>query len=404
MKIERHLIQLISTTLLSSLLIMASSFLLARLLSVEDRGTLLLFVTSTTYLATLGTGGVGFALTLSMRQRQYQYWQGYIIAFLLYGLLASYIGLSFTEFQPFAFLFILNVGLTAIFNITLEKSKIDANMAVYRLLVLQQPFLSVLCYGLCYIIWGQQALDVVLGLLTFVALLQALFCLYYLAHIARKFQQQHQQLDKIQAKFFLTTWVKQNLFQLFGATVVNLDKFMIALLMNHYVLGLYAVCLAFDALITRFINSLADYYYSGLLNQVKRLKTVLAVILVLTIGVIVVVPLLAAPVIKFFFGESYLEVAPLLLWFMLNAIIAGLGWLLSQNMLILGKQPALLLRQMLSILVFCGLFYLFQSYQLLGVAYALLGASVVRLIISIIYYYKYPVLWEKSTYSRSTLK
>lgn len=391
MNVDRHFFYLIATTILSSLLMMVSSFLLAHLLSVEDRGVLLLFVAAVSYVATLGAGGVGFAISLSMRQQQYWHWQRYIGLFLLYCILASYIALLFTEFQDFKVLFILNVLFTAIFTISLEKSKIEANMATYRLLVLQQPCLAVLFYGICYLVWGEQSLSLVLMLLTFTAALQAIFCLYYLQRLAKKFVAKSQRLQPIQAKFFFTTWVKQNLFQLFGATVTNLDKFLIAFFMGNYVLGLYAVCLAFDALLTRFINSLSDYYHSGLLNQLNRIKSVLAIIGLITLASLIFVPLLAEPVIKLFFSEKYVEVAPMLLLFIINAICAGLSWLLSQYMLILGKQFALLIRQIISIVVFCAVFYLLREQQLLGVAYALLSGSITRLFISIIYYYRYPI-------------
>lgn len=391
MKIDRSFLYLIATSLLSSLLMILSSFLLARLLSVEERGALLLFVAAVSYVATLGAGGVGFAISLSMRQQQYGHWQVYIGLSLLYCLLASYVALYFTAFQSFAFFFIFNVLLTAIFTISLEKSKIEANMATYRLLVLQQPSLALLFYGICYLFWGEQPLHLVLTLLTLIGVLQAIFCLYYLQRLAKKFVAKSGALQPIQAKFFLQTWFKQNAFQLFGATVTNLDKFLIALFMGNYVLGLYAVCLAFDALLTRFINSLSDYYHSGLLNQLNRLKPVLGIIGLMTLGCLIFVPLLAEPVIKLFFGEKYLSVAPILLLFIINAICAGLAWLLSQPLLILGKQFALLLRQIISIGVFCAVFYWLRQQQLLGVAYALLSGSITRLLISIIYYYRYPI-------------
>ena len=60
-------------------------------------------------------------------------------------------------------------------------------------------------------------------------------------------------------------------------------------------------------------------------------------------------------------------------------------------MLIQGKQVLLFMSQIISIAVFVSLFYLFKGYQLYGVAYALLGASFTRLIISTIYYFKYPI-------------
>ena len=222
------------------------------------------------------------------------------------------------------------------------------------------------------------------------ALLQASTCILYLSRIEKEYKQKNK-FKKIDRKFFAKTWFKQNLLQIFGATTVSLDKFLIVFFLGNYTLGLYTVCIAFDSLLTRFINILADYYYSGLLNNMNRLKSVLVIMLLMSISAIILVPFVAEPVITFFFSAKYAEVAPVLIWFIINSIIAGLAWILSQNMLLQGRQILLFTRQFISILVFVVLFYLLKEYQLYGMAYAYLGASLTRLVISIIYFYKYPI-------------
>ncbi len=166
---------------------------------------------------------------------------------------------------------------------------------------------------------------------------------------------------------------------------------MIMYFLGNYTLGLYTVCIAFDSLVTKFVNMLADYYYSGLLNNLNRIKSVLMMVALMSVGAVVLVPLLAEPVVIFFFSHKYAEVAPVLIWFIINSILAGLSWIFSQNMLVKGKQVLLLTRQIIAILVFVILFYLLQQYQLYGIAYAFIGSSLTKLVISIFYYYKYPV-------------
>lgn len=390
MNSNRNLIQLIFITLISSGLTMVSSFLLARLLSVDDRGAFQWFITVSTYMVTLGSGGVGFSLALSMRNKQYINWQKYISLFLVYTIIISCLSLLFFNITDFHFLFLLNVLLTSLLTITLEKSKIDSNLKIYRILTLQQPIIAVLLYGTSYVVLGTQNLQTVIYLLTILTLIQALFCLYYLAKISSQFKLENE-IQPISSKFFFSNWIKQNLLQIFGATTVNLDKFLIVSFLGNYFLGIYTVCIAFDALLTRFLNMLADYYYSGLLNKINRIKQVLIVILLISIASIIFVPLLAQIVVSFFFGNNYADAAPILIWFIVNSILAGLSWLLSQNMLIQGKQLLLFTRQLISILVFVILFFILKEYQLLGVAYALIGASLTRLVISIIYYFKFPV-------------
>ncbi|WP_375712546.1 lipopolysaccharide biosynthesis protein [Haemophilus parahaemolyticus] len=369
---------------------MVSTLILARLLSVDDRGAHQLFITSVSYAVTFATGGVGFSFALSMRNQQYWGWRKYFIAFLLLALITSTIATTFFNITTFHLLFVINVLLTAIITITLEKSKIDESLKIYRAINLQQPIFLVLVYGTAYLFGGEQPLEIVIYLLTLYSIIQSITCLFYLHKIENKFKKK-ENLQPIERKFFLKTWIKQNLYQTFGATTASIDKFLIVALLGHYTLGLYTVCITFDALVTKFINMLTDYYYSGLLNNLNRLKTVLAIIALISFGAIILVPLLAEPVIKFFFSAKYIEVAPVLIFFVINSIIAGLSWLFSQNMLIQGKQVLLFMSQIISIAVFVSLFYLFKGYQLYGVAYALLGASFTRLIISTIYYFKYPI-------------
>lgn len=390
MRTNRSFAKILITTFLTTGLTMVSSFLLARLLAVEERGAFQLFVTSVTYLVTISTGGVGFSLVLCLRKNQYTYWRYYFSAFLLLSILISSLALYLFTITSFTYLFILNVVLSAIFTMTLEKSKIDSNLSIYRFLSLQQPILAVSVYGIYYVLFGEQHVDKVIQLLTLLTAIQALFSLYFLTKIENE-SKKKVQIGPIDHAYFIKNWLKQNLLQTFGATTVNLDRFLIVSLMGNYTLGLYTVCIAFDALLTRIINMLADYYYSGLLNGLNRIRSVLSLILLMGVSAVIVVPFLAEPVISVFFGKAYVEVASILLWFIMNSLLAGISWLLSQNMLILGKQVLLFTRQIISIFVLVVLFWLFKDLKLSGVAYALIGASLVRLVISIIYYYKFPI-------------
>ena len=72
---NRNLIHLIIVTLLGMGLTMVSTLILARLLSVDDRGAHQLFITSVSYAVTFATGGVGFSFALSMRNQQYWGWR-----------------------------------------------------------------------------------------------------------------------------------------------------------------------------------------------------------------------------------------------------------------------------------------------------------------------------------------
>lgn len=377
-------------------LTMVSSFVLARLLSVEDRGLHQLFVTAISYAVTFATAGSGFALALSMRNKQYQHWKSYFLLFLIFAVIIAGLGLLLFDFTDYPQLFIINVLFTALLTMTLEKVKIDPQLKVYRILTLQQPILLVTVYGLAYLFLNEQPLKIALYLLTAYSLFQALSCLFYLYKTEKQFISENSNLEKINKKFFFTTWFKQNVLQIFGATASSIDKFLIVFLLGNYSLGLYTVCIAFDSLVTKFVNMLADYYYAGLLNRLNRLKAVLAVVLLMSIGAVVLVPLLAEPVIGFFFSQKYVEVSAVLIWFILNSILAGLAWVFSQPLLMQGKQVLLFIPQAVSILVFMLLFYFLREQQLYGVAYAFLAGNTVKLLISLFYYFKYPIIEQSA--------
>ncbi len=93
------------TTFLTTGLTMVSSFLLARLLAVEERGALQLFITSVTYVVTIATGGVGVSLALCMRQQQYLHWRYYFSTFLLLAIFISSLALYFFNITSFSYLF-----------------------------------------------------------------------------------------------------------------------------------------------------------------------------------------------------------------------------------------------------------------------------------------------------------
>lgn len=89
--------------------------------------------------------------------------------------------------------------------------------------------------------------------------------------------------------------------------------------------------------------------------------------LLITISGLVIIPNLSEYIVRLFFGPKYIEVCSTLFWFMFNSILAGLSWILSQNMLILGKQILLFTRQVISILVLVILFYSFKDLGLYSI-------------------------------------
>lgn len=388
MNLNKNLVKLFFSTFISTILMLLSSVLLARLLTVEDRGELQLFTTIVSYIATLSFGGVGFAITLAIKNNQYVGWLKYI--FISIGI-ASIISLVVYFIRDISFSYIIlvvNIFLTGVILVSTEKSKIDNQLSFYQRISLFSSLISCLVYGGVVAFYGKLTLDSVLTIITVVLSLQFLVCLYYLFGFNKQFRMGNGRIDNV---FFIKNWLKQNALQSFGATVTNVDKFFIFYFLGEYVLGLYAICIAFDSLVSKFLNMLADYYYSGVLNNINRLKEVMVVVLVGIIATIVIVPVSADFFISMVFGQKYVEISEYLIWFVINSILTGVAWILSQNMLILGKQLLLVMRQIISLLVFIVVFYLSYHEGILGLILSLLSATIVRLIISIFYFYKYPI-------------
>ncbi|EGY53314.1 hypothetical protein HMPREF9371_0499 [Neisseria shayeganii 871] len=72
-------------------------------------------------------------------------------------------------------------------------------------------------------------------------------------------------------------------------------------------------------------------------------------------------------------------------------MISGFSWILSQNMIIIGKQIPLIIRQLSSIIIFSISIYIFKEYNLFGIAISLMIASTTRLFFSVYYLYRYPI-------------
>lgn len=389
MKIRFHknLIALFSSTLVSTLLTILTSILLARCLSVEDRGAFQFFTVLISYVTVLSFGGLGFSIALSMRNKEYKNWIVYLFVSIVFSILISYIAFSLVEVSFLYSIFIINVIFFGIVMVATEKSKIEVDLKFYRLIALFQTTISLFLY-VFFLLWNKElSLNSVIYIYTIISFLVFSCSIIYLYLINKKTVIN----NKIQNNFFLKNWFKQNMLQSFGATVTNIDKFLIMMFLGEYILGLYAIGLAFDMLIGKFLNVLADYYYSGILNKIDRLKEIIILVVISVLMSLSIIPIFSDLIIEITFGAKYLQISEYLIWFVINSILAGLSWILSQNMLILGKQVLLVTRQVISLLVFVLVFYFFKHSELDGLIIALLSATMVRLAMSIFYFYKYPV-------------
>lgn len=380
------LFSFLSFSLLSCLLSVLSSIILARILSVEDRGNYQLLLMIVNFIAILSSGGVGFAIVQSIRKGQYKNWERYLSLSLIISLFLAGIACLYYDVIS-VFILIPLVVLNIFYTYTVELSKAELDLRYYKKLILLQPLLFVVIYSIIYLYLGRTDMDVVTYGLICVFFIQFTNCISIIRKISNTYTEKN--LLEINNGFLTKTWLKQNLLQVFGFTTANIDKFIISFFLGNYTLGLYSVGMAFELLITRIMSFLVDYYYSGLVNNVNRIRNVLLLTFLISISSVGVALLLSDFVVKTFFGERYLEISPFIVWFVINSILSGFAWILTQNMLILGKQMLVLFRQSMSLVAFIISFIFLKDYELYGIVYSLLISNLVRLSISFYYYKKF---------------
>lgn len=380
------LFSFLSFSLLSCLLSVLSSIILARILSVEDRGNYQLLLMIVNFIAILSSGGVGFAIVQSIRKGQYKNWERYLSLSLIISLFLAGIACLYYDVISI-FILIPLVVLNIFYTYTVELSKAELDLRYYKKLILLQPLLFVVIYSIIYLYLGRTDMDVVTYGLICVFLIQFMNCVSIIRKISNTYSEKN--LLEINNGFLTKTWLKQNLLQVFGFTTANIDKFIISFFLGNYTLGLYSVGMAFELLITRIMSFLVDYYYSGLVNNVNRIRNVLLLTFLISISSVGVALLLSDFVVKTFFGERYLEISPFIVWFVINSILSGFAWILTQNMLILGKQMLVLFRQSMSLVAFVISFIFLKDYELYGIVYSLLISNLVRLSISFYYYRRF---------------
>ncbi|HGK4716009.1 TPA: polysaccharide biosynthesis protein, partial [Klebsiella pneumoniae] len=75
-------------------------------------------------------------------------------------------------------------------------------------------------------------------------------------------------------------------------------------------------------------------------------------------------------------------------YIIINMVISGIAWVLTQKALISGSQVLIIIRQLIGLIAFAAIFFFLQPYGLWGAIIALMTGSIIRLIISILFFIK----------------
>lgn len=377
LNLERtNFLKMAFVAVLSLIFMIISTVVQSRLMSVADRGVYQLFVVQAVFFSVLGSGGLGFTLALKSAHNNLSNWCKYFSLIISITVCVAIISIFAFNVSVYPWMLVINTLGMAIYTNALEFLKTDPTLKYYRFLTLQATVLLTLMFTVTLVLFGMQPIDVIIWVFTIFSIVQTLICVYLLKLNAEN--RSSKPSKSLALKEFFPSFVRQTAYQIVIMLVGNLDKFLTAFFMGHYVLGLYAVFVAFDILVNKICIWLGDFYYSGLLAKIKRFKIVLFSWIVMLVLGMIFTPLLAHTIIDFAFGEDYQSTEPLLVWFVLNSLISGIAWIISQPLLLVGMQMYLLISQLVGALCLVLLFVFFANLGLQGVVIALIISNSIR--------------------------
>lgn len=376
-------------TIASSALSILLSITLARVLTVEDRGALQFILTNIIVISTISVGGVGYALGIGIKNNEYKGWAKFILGYIAITFPITFIfHLFITGISQYSNTLMFCVALYSLTLITIEKSNIDQQLTAYKFLTILQPCINLMLFSFGHLTLGTVHLKTGLTYLNLSYVILSIFSLLFLINLGKKYKAIK---NKIQLSSFYKIWIKQYLFQCFGVLTINLDKYLITFFLGDYILGIYSVYLALDGLIGKFFQSAANYHYSNIWNKLDKTKPLLTNLIIICLIILISIQLFGSHAVNFLFGPKYSEINDVLIFLAISSMISGFSWILSQNMIIIGKQIPLIIRQLSSIIIFSISIYIFKEYNLFGIAISLMIASTTRLFFSVYYLYRYPI-------------
>lgn len=360
------------------------AILLTRLLSIDDRGHVQLFIVSSTIFSSFFISGAGNTIAFCIRNGKKK---GYVAilatlsVILLVGLCLKYI---FDNSAQYAVLFIVQVVALCMMQLTVELLKIQASLKYYKIYSFSTPLIFLVITAFVFISEDMISADNAIRLTILSNTISSLIGLYFIAKVMNEKDVE----GEISKSEFFQYYIKQYALQLFGIVTNNMDKYLIGNFIGVTALGLYSSAAAFNTLPLKYYNVLSDYLFSGYINK-KNNEKIVILIAVVGGGVGCVISFFMSEyLILIAFGERYLSSHVYLPYIIVNVVISGIAWVLTQKALISGNQILIIIRQLLGLSVFAAIFFMSEKYGLWGAIGALITGSIIRLIISILFFVK----------------
>lgn len=357
------------------------SMLLARVLSVPDRGVVQFFVSNVTICSAVILGGAGQTVAYAYKSKRTLNVLHIItgiapVLALLYVALTLFGGVIMGKY---ALDFSIQVGTFGVTLFCLDVSKAEKIMKRYANLTISQGLISAIVFAAIFFGAGKIEAASAVHAITICSVLLCCYSLNEMRHVAKSFEKgQKAKILDFRAYFF-----KQWLMQSLGACVRNIDKIAIGWIFDARMLGMYAICVAFDAVPSRLYQSLADLTYSNHFHVARsRMAIYVLGIGAATVGVLFSF-LLGDALIRAIFGRAYEGAGSYLPYVILASCVNGISWMLSQSLILGSEQGKLIIRQIGSIIIMIAIMYLYKDLGLWGAIIAINVSAFLRLITSI---------------------
>ncbi|WP_404680064.1 lipopolysaccharide biosynthesis protein [Raoultella terrigena] len=360
------------------------AILLTRLLSIDDRGHVQLFIVSSTIFSSFFISGAGNTIAFCIRNGKKKGYVAVLVtlsAILLMGLCLKYI---FDNSSQYAVLFIVQVVALCMMQLTVELLKIQASLKYYKIYSFSTPLIFLVITVFVFISENMISADNAIRLTILSNSISSLIGLFFIAKVMNEKDVE----GEISKSEFFQYYIRQYALQLFGIVTNNMDKYLIGNFIGVTALGLYSSAAAFNTLPLKYYNVLSDYLFSGYINK-KNNEKIVILTAVIGGGVGCIISFFMSEyLILIAFGERYLSSHVYLPYIIVNVVISGIAWVLTQKALISGNQILIIIRQLLGLSVFAAIFFMSEKYGLWGAIGALITGSIIRLIISILFFVK----------------
>ncbi|EPL8208817.1 TPA: lipopolysaccharide biosynthesis protein [Raoultella ornithinolytica] len=360
------------------------AILLTRLLSIDDRGHVQLFIVSSTIFSSFFISGAGNTIAFCIRNGKKK---GYV-AILATLSLVLMVGLTFRYIldgnDKYIELFIIQVISLCLMQLTIELLKIQASLRFYKIYSFSTPLIFFAITLVVFVTNDIISDEFAIRLTILSNVISGIIGLVFISFVMNEKKID----DKISKSDFFKYYIKQYALQLFGIVTNNMDKYLIGNYIGITSLGLYSTAAAFNTLPLKYYNVLSDYLFSGYINKKNNERMVIAVAIIGGVIGSVISFFISQYLIIIAFGERYLASHVYLPYIIVNVVISGVAWVLTQKALISGNQILIIIRQILGLGVFAAIFFMSESYGLWGAIGALIAGSVIRLIISIMFFVK----------------